>query len=154
MRQSDPLTEKKMPKIGKKREHLGKERKSGRNCKNWEGSFTLPLLTDRAGYATDLYVLATCSQVIIMKWEKISLSSETECFCMFHLQFISAYFTVWSVLLKACFLSYFQSYMTCSNGLSHLLQKLEKNKTKQQQQQKKKKNQTKITNKQTNIRTD
>ena len=33
-------------KIGKKREKIRKRRK------NWEGSFTLPLLTDRAGYAT------------------------------------------------------------------------------------------------------
>ena len=30
-----------------------KEEKSGRKGKNREGSFTLPLLTDRAGYATD-----------------------------------------------------------------------------------------------------
>ena len=29
-----------------------KRKKSGRKGKNWEGSFTLPLLTDRAGYAT------------------------------------------------------------------------------------------------------
>ena len=42
-----PLTAKNLPKIG------GKEEKSGRKGKNWEGSFTLPLLTDRAGYATD-----------------------------------------------------------------------------------------------------
>ena len=41
-----PLTAKKMPKIGKK------EEKSGRKVKNLEVSFTLPLLTDRAGYAT------------------------------------------------------------------------------------------------------
>ena len=31
-----------------------KEEKSGRKGKNREGSFTLPLLTDRAGYATRL----------------------------------------------------------------------------------------------------
>ena len=30
--------------------------KVGRNGKNWEGSFTLPHLTDRAGYATVLSV--------------------------------------------------------------------------------------------------
>ena len=30
-----------------------KEEKSGRKGRNWEGSFTLPLVTDRAGYATD-----------------------------------------------------------------------------------------------------
>ena len=48
-----PLTAKKLPKVGKKREKIGeKEEKSGRKGKNREGSFTLPLLTDRAGYAT------------------------------------------------------------------------------------------------------
>ena len=51
-----PLTAKKMPKIGKKRKKSGKvrkkEEKSGRKGKNREGSFTLTLLTDRAGYAT------------------------------------------------------------------------------------------------------
>ena len=58
-----PLTAKNLPKIGKKRgkirknrEERGKigekEEKSGRKGKNREGSFTLPLLTDRAGYAT------------------------------------------------------------------------------------------------------
>ena len=44
-----PLTAKKFAiiqeKIRKKEEKLGKG-------KNWKGSFTLPLLTDRAGYAT------------------------------------------------------------------------------------------------------
>ena len=40
-------------KEGKNQEKLGKkEEKSGRKGKNREGSFTLPLLTDRAGYAT------------------------------------------------------------------------------------------------------
>ena len=34
-----------------KEEKIGKKRK-GRKGKNREGSFTLPLLTDRAGYAT------------------------------------------------------------------------------------------------------
>ena len=49
-----PLTVKKLPKIGKKSGKIGgKEEKSGRKDKNREGSFTLPLLTDRAGYATD-----------------------------------------------------------------------------------------------------
>ena len=37
---------KKSGKIGKKEEKLGRKGKDG------EGSFTLPLLTDRAGYAT------------------------------------------------------------------------------------------------------
>ena len=44
--------------MGKKREKSGKsgkkEEKSGRNGKNREIFFTLPLLTDRAGYATAL----------------------------------------------------------------------------------------------------
>ena len=31
----------------------GNQEKSERQGQNWEGSFTLPLLTDRAGYATD-----------------------------------------------------------------------------------------------------
>ena len=44
-----PLTVKKLPKIGKK---SGKEEKSGIKGKNQDGSFTLPLLTDRTGYAT------------------------------------------------------------------------------------------------------
>ena len=44
-----PLTAKNLPKIGK----IGKkEEKLGRKGKNRKGSFTLPLLTDRAGYAT------------------------------------------------------------------------------------------------------
>ena len=38
---------KKREKIRKKREKMGKKRKY------WEGSFTLPLLTDRAGYTTE-----------------------------------------------------------------------------------------------------
>ena len=54
-----------LPRIWKKREKIRKNRgkksgkigkkeeKSGRKGKNWEVSFTLPLLTDRAGYATD-----------------------------------------------------------------------------------------------------
>ena len=53
-----PLTAKNLPKIGKKEEKSGgkKEEESGRKVKNREGSFTLPLLTDRAGYATDWYI--------------------------------------------------------------------------------------------------
>ena len=48
-----PLTAKNLPKIGKKKEKIRKkEEKSGRKGKNREGSFTLHLLTDRAGYAT------------------------------------------------------------------------------------------------------
>ena len=60
-----PLDCEKPPKIRKKRgkiknqekegrnqEKIKKKEKLGRNGKNWDGSFTLPLLTDRAGYAT------------------------------------------------------------------------------------------------------
>ena len=48
-----PLTAKNFPKIGKKSGKIGKkEEKLGRTGKNLEGSVTLPLLTDRAGYAT------------------------------------------------------------------------------------------------------
>ena len=57
-----PLTAKKWPKIGKK---------SGRRKgKNLEISFTLPLLTDRAGYATvEYYVLSSCNLAKIKgKW--------------------------------------------------------------------------------------
>ena len=53
-----PLTAKNLPKIGKKRGNKsgkigGKEEESGTEGKNRKGSFTLPLLTDSAGYATD-----------------------------------------------------------------------------------------------------
>ena len=43
-------------KLGKKKKKgpkLGKEGKLERKSKNQEGSFTLPLLTVRTGYATD-----------------------------------------------------------------------------------------------------
>ena len=54
--QSAPLTAKNLQKIGKKRGKIrktGKKRKKNRRKEaNREGSFTLPLLTDRAGYAT------------------------------------------------------------------------------------------------------
>ena len=54
-----PLTAKKLPKIGEKRGKSGKigrkeKKKSGRKGKNREGPFTLPLLRDRTGYATDV----------------------------------------------------------------------------------------------------
>ena len=52
-----PLTVKKLPKIGKNQENWKKKEKSGRIGKNWKGSFTLPLLTDRAGYATEWRLL-------------------------------------------------------------------------------------------------
>ena len=49
-----PLTAENLPKIGKKREKSGKKRKNREENANMhrEGSFTLPLLKDRAGYAT------------------------------------------------------------------------------------------------------
>ena len=47
----------KLGKRGKKSGKIGKkEEKSGREGKNREGSFTLPLLTNRAGYATDVLI--------------------------------------------------------------------------------------------------
>ena len=51
-----PLTGKNLQKIGEKREKIRKnwkkEEESGRKGNNRECSFTLPLLTDRAGYTT------------------------------------------------------------------------------------------------------
>ena len=47
-----PQTSRNLPKIGENQEKSGKEEKSGRKGKNQEVSFTLPLLTDGAGYAT------------------------------------------------------------------------------------------------------
>ena len=51
--QNAPLDSEKLSKIGKKRGKIGKNRekeeKSGRKGQNREGSFTLPLLTNRAG---------------------------------------------------------------------------------------------------------
>ena len=60
--QSASDSQKNLPKNGKRRGKSGKigkneELKSGRKGKNREGSFTLPLLTDRAGYATGQSVL-------------------------------------------------------------------------------------------------
>ena len=53
--QGGALQQKKLPKIkkrGRKSGKIGKKReKSGKRGKNQEGSFSLPLLTDRAGYA-------------------------------------------------------------------------------------------------------
>ena len=58
--QSAPLDSKKLPKIGKKggenQERGTKREKIGKRGQNREGSFTLPLLTDRAGYATDYFL--------------------------------------------------------------------------------------------------
>ena len=54
--QSATLNSEKFAKKSGKREKIrknrGKKEESGRKGKNQEGSFTLPLLTDRAGYAT------------------------------------------------------------------------------------------------------
>ena len=54
-----PLTAKNCHKSGQRKENWEKlrknqekEEKSKRKGQNWEGSFTLPLLTNRAGYAT------------------------------------------------------------------------------------------------------
>ena len=52
----------------KKRKKLGKKReKSGRKGKNQEGSFTLPLLTDRAGYATAVTAQKSCYTAVKLK---------------------------------------------------------------------------------------
>ena len=70
-----PLTAKNLPKIGKKRgkikKNRGKKEKSGRKGKNLEESVTLPLLTDRAGYAT--VGLGFCQirgmlDILVVKW--------------------------------------------------------------------------------------
>ena len=54
--QRAPLNSEKIVKNREKREKSGKrEGKSGRKGQNREGSFTLPLLTNRAGYATTGY---------------------------------------------------------------------------------------------------
>ena len=48
-----PTKAKNLPKNGKKSGKIGKkEEESGSKGKNREGSYTLPLLTVRAGYAT------------------------------------------------------------------------------------------------------
>ena len=47
---------KNLEKRGKNQEKRKKEEKSGRKGKNREGSFTLPLLTDRASYAAEFCV--------------------------------------------------------------------------------------------------
>ena len=52
--QSAPLTGKRnCQKLGERGGNREKEEKLGREGKKQEGSFTLPLLTDWAGYATD-----------------------------------------------------------------------------------------------------
>ena len=50
-----PMTAKVCQKSGKREKIRKKEEKLGRKVKNWEVSFTLPLLTDKAGYATAPY---------------------------------------------------------------------------------------------------
>ena len=52
-----PLTAKICQKSGKNQEKSEKKEKSGRKGKNREASFTLPLLTDKAGYAPGFYAL-------------------------------------------------------------------------------------------------
>ena len=58
----------KLPKIGTKREEIrkkqGNEGKIGKKRKNREGSFILPLLTNRAGYATGVHA---CTELTIRK---------------------------------------------------------------------------------------
>ena len=85
-----PLTAKNLPKIGQKRgksaQNREKEEKSGRKGKNREGSFTLPLLTDWAGYASACNAIATAAILSVTHggWVIISL----DCF--------SANYTCWA----------------------------------------------------------
>ena len=57
----------------KRLKNRGKEEKSGRKRKNREGYFFLPLLTDRAGYTTDLQHINLSSPV---HWPKHVTDSE------------------------------------------------------------------------------
>ena len=63
---------------GKNQERREKSEKSGRKGKNREGSFTLPLLTERASYATDfyvshLYVVSQCQELELKNWGQKSV---------------------------------------------------------------------------------
>ena len=71
-----PLKVKNLPKIGKRENNRGKEWKIrggkwGRKGKNREGSFTLPLSTERADYASDYLVIrdipnpAVCTILVV-----------------------------------------------------------------------------------------
>ena len=73
-----PLTAKKLPKVGKKMKKSGKigkksgkngkkEDKSGRKGKKREVSFTLPLLIDRAGYATAYVYLTSIPNFMVKR---------------------------------------------------------------------------------------
>ena len=59
-------------KRGKNQEKSGKkEEKSGRKGKNREGSFTLPLLTDRASYAT-AFIYPNLKTMVSPTWQNIN----------------------------------------------------------------------------------
>ena len=51
-------------------EKVRKRGKSGRKGQNREGSFTLPLLTNRAGYATGPHSLLLNSVQVRQKWHE------------------------------------------------------------------------------------
>ena len=59
-----PLDSEKFAKDWEKRTKSGKRGKYREKRKNWEGSFTLPLLTDRAGYATTSKIILSVELVI------------------------------------------------------------------------------------------
>ena len=73
--QSATPDSKKCQQLGKRGKKSGKiwkkDEKSGRQGKNWEGSFTLPLLTDRVGYAT---ACSHCLQQDILLWWWLALT--------------------------------------------------------------------------------
>ena len=76
---------KKSGNIGKSSGKIGKkEEKSGRKGKNREVSFTLPRLTDRAGYATDMTASAQVAKVNLAvrvdrmaDWERTKMKLST-----------------------------------------------------------------------------
>ena len=75
--QSAPLTVKSLPKSGKRGRKSWKSRKKR---KNREGSFTLPLLTDRAGYAAAVFLHNSAKFTgIFMIWNNISLLLKWVC---------------------------------------------------------------------------
>ena len=66
-------------KIGKKRKKSGKRGKNQEKRKNWEDCFTLPLLTDRAGYATGPFVV----KIFVLNWCPV-LNQPVTCSCRRH----------------------------------------------------------------------
>ena len=106
-----PLTMKICPKSGKKREKIRKKRekedKSGRKGKNREVSFTLPLLTDRAGYATVFMGLCDDDECACHNFDKFEpvLQNVVFCFVLFFPQHLS-YLCSSLLMLVLCFFYY------------------------------------------------